>query len=79
MQSNVYVYSQDEYVRLLSGEWYSLCFACLTEICEDKEWTKEETDYLFELAREYDGRFYVVADRYEYANGPPRTIEVCQI
>ena len=41
----------------------------------DPEWTKEETDYLFNLMREYDGRFFVVHDRYEYPNGPERSIE----
>ena len=43
---------------------------------QDAEWTKDETDYLFSLMREYDGRFFVVHDRYEYPNGPERTIEV---
>ncbi|TDL29904.1 hypothetical protein BD410DRAFT_817836 [Rickenella mellea] len=57
--STVYTYSQDEYNRLL----------------EDKDWTKEETDYLFNVVREYDLRFYVVADRYDYPGGQPRTIE----
>ncbi|KAI0329529.1 hypothetical protein GY45DRAFT_1279515 [Cubamyces sp. BRFM 1775] len=56
-----YVYSQDEYSRLL----------------EDPKWTREETDYLFELVRQYDGRFYVVHDRYEYPNsdGTSRSLE----
>ncbi|KAI9447885.1 hypothetical protein H4582DRAFT_2107334 [Lactarius indigo] len=54
-----YTYSQDEYTKLL----------------EDPEWTKEETDYLFNLVREYDSRFYIVADRYEFATGPPRSME----
>lgn len=43
---------------------------------EDKEWTREETDYLFDLVRQYDARFYVVADRYEYSGGSTRTMEV---
>ncbi|TCD63966.1 swr complex subunit [Steccherinum ochraceum] len=59
ISTNSYVYSQDEYTRLL----------------EDKEWTKEETDYLFELAREYDGRFYVIGDRYDFPNGSHRSLE----
>lgn len=54
-----YTYSQDEYTKLL----------------EDPEWTKEETDYLFNLVREYDSRFYIVTDRYEFATGPPRSME----
>lgn len=39
-------------------------------------WTKEETDYLFGIVQEYDLRFYVVADRYDFPGGPYRTIEV---
>jgi DNA methyltransferase 1-associated protein 1 len=30
-------------------------------------WTKDETDYLFKLLQEYNTRFYIVLDRYEYA------------
>jgi len=41
-------YSQEEYTQLM----------------EDPEWTKEETDYLFNLIHEYDCRFYIVTDRY---------------
>ncbi|KAH9965775.1 hypothetical protein BC827DRAFT_1179742 [Russula dissimulans] len=54
-----YAYSQDEYNSFL----------------EDSEWTKEETDYLFNLIREYDCRFYIVNDRYEFPGGPPRSME----
>ncbi|KAF0451022.1 SWR1-complex protein 4 [Gigaspora margarita] len=32
----------------------------------DKDWTKEETDYLFKLCDNYDLRFTVIHDRYEY-------------
>lgn len=42
----------------------------------DKEWTKEETDYLFDLVKEYDLRWQVIADRYNYKGGKPRTMEV---
>ncbi|KAI0355387.1 hypothetical protein OH77DRAFT_1424874 [Trametes cingulata] len=61
IQTPHYVYSQDEYSRLL----------------EDQDWTKEETDYLFDLVRQYDGRFYVVHDRYEYphSDGNQRSLE----
>ncbi|KZT05541.1 uncharacterized protein LAESUDRAFT_726808 [Laetiporus sulphureus 93-53] len=59
IQPMAYVYSQDEYTRFL----------------EDKDWTKEETDYLFNLAREYDLRWYIIHDRYEYEGGPERTLE----
>lgn len=42
----------------------------------DKDWTKEETDYLFSIATEYDLRFYIIADRYDFPGGQPRTVEV---
>ena len=42
----------------------------------DKEWTKEETDYLFSVMRDYDSRWYIVHDRYEFPEGPPRSLEV---
>ncbi|KAI0751099.1 hypothetical protein C8Q80DRAFT_1217958 [Daedaleopsis nitida] len=60
VQCTPYVYTQDEYTRFLQG---------------DSSWTKEETDHLFNLVREYDGRFFVVHDRYEYPDGPSRTLE----
>lgn len=40
----------------------------------EDDWPKEETDYLFELAREYDLRFIVMADRWEYAS--ERSVDV---
>jgi hypothetical protein len=43
---------------------------------EDKEWTKEETDYLFNLVRDFDLRWYIIHDRYEYPGEPLRTLEV---
>jgi SANT/Myb-like domain of DAMP1 len=30
-------------------------------------WSKEETDYLFDLVGTYSARFYIILDRYEYA------------
>lgn len=43
----------------------------------DKDWTKEETDNLFNVVREYDTRWYVVHDRYEPPpDGPTRSLEV---
>jgi len=59
VQSDIYTYSQDEYNRLL----------------EDSEWTKEETDYLFDTVREYDLRWFIIHDRYEYPHGPERSLE----
>ncbi|KAK4239935.1 hypothetical protein C8A03DRAFT_13692 [Achaetomium macrosporum] len=37
---------------------------------QSAEWTKEETDYLLELAREYDLRWAIIWDRYEFAPKP---------
>ncbi|KAL9712892.1 swr complex subunit [Leucoagaricus gongylophorus] len=59
VQTADYTYSQDEYVRLL----------------EDIEWTKEETDYLFKLVRDFDLRWYIIHDRYDYPGGSLRTLE----
>ncbi|KAG8218672.1 hypothetical protein J3R82DRAFT_4338 [Butyriboletus roseoflavus] len=59
VQPKPYNYSQDEYTRLL----------------DDNEWTKEETDYLFKIVQEYDLRWYVIHDRYDYPDGPVRAIE----
>jgi hypothetical protein len=42
----------------------------------DPDWTKEETDYLFKLVEEFDSRFFIVYDRYEYPDGKARTLEV---
>ncbi|KAJ6628801.1 hypothetical protein B0H10DRAFT_1777446 [Mycena sp. CBHHK59/15] len=61
IQPAMYTYSQDEYTRHL----------------EDPEWTKEETDYLMNVVREYDTRWYVIQDRYDYPGGVPRTMEAC--
>ncbi len=48
----------------------------------DNSWTPHETSYLFELLKQYDLRFVVAADRYEYmgprGEGPAskRSVEV---
>ena len=41
----------------------------------EDDWTREETDYLFELCKTYDLRFLIIADRYDY-DGKSRSIEV---
>ncbi|KAI9477749.1 MAG: Swr1 complex subunit Swc4 [Benjaminiella poitrasii] len=40
----------------------------------DTDWSKEETDYLFDLCRKYDLRFPVIEDRYNFES-KPRTME----
>ncbi|EUC66466.1 SWR1-complex protein [Rhizoctonia solani AG-3 Rhs1AP] len=55
----VYAYSTDEYNKHL----------------QDPDWSREETDYLFQVAREYDVRFFVMYDRYDFPGGKERTLE----
>jgi hypothetical protein len=43
---------------------------------QDKDWTKEETDYLFRVVQEYDSRWYIVHDRYDFPGGVPRLLDV---
>ena len=47
----------------------------------DPDWSSSETTYMFNLLREYDVRFVIAADRYEYRDprGGPikrRSVEV---
>ncbi|KAI9495767.1 hypothetical protein BDB00DRAFT_192475 [Zychaea mexicana] len=51
-------YTDDDYDRYLS----------------DSDWSKDETDYLFQLCRRFDLRFPVIEDRYNFAN-KSRSIE----
>ncbi|CAE6531455.1 unnamed protein product [Rhizoctonia solani] len=55
----IYTYSTDEYNKHL----------------QDPDWSREETDYLFQVAREYDVRFFVMHDRYDFPGGKERTLE----
>lgn len=75
-QPTIYTYSQDEYTRFLEGTCVCVTAEHLPEISVDKEWTKEETDYLFSVVRDYDSRWYVIHDRYDYPGGVPRALEV---
>ncbi|KAJ5281579.1 hypothetical protein N7478_006951 [Penicillium angulare] len=43
-------YSEEEYTRHI----------------QNNDWTREETDYLMDLAHEYDLRWVIIADRYDY-------------
>ena len=42
---------------------------------DDGDWTKEETDYLFELSRQFDQRFVIMTDKYDTEKYPGRTME----
>jgi hypothetical protein len=70
-------------VRLLSGRVHPSLGGSVLSVSPlpvspftDSEWTKEETDYLFRIVHEYDLRWYVIHDRYDYPDGPVRAIEV---
>jgi DNA methyltransferase 1-associated protein 1 len=77
VQPTVYTYSQDEYNRLLEGTLLPQGAKSIAKVLVDKDWTKEETDYLFNVVPEYDLRWYVIHDRYDYPGGVPRALEVC--
>ncbi|KAL1691705.1 hypothetical protein GGG16DRAFT_53003 [Schizophyllum commune] len=51
----IHRYSEEEYANWL----------------QDEQWNKEETDYLFSMLNEYDMRWYIVHDRYDYT-GPKK-------
>lgn len=81
VQPPTYTYSQDEYTRFLEGEiiltnGQSAGIYIYSSISADKEWTKDETDYLFSVVRDFDLRWYIIHDRYEYPESPSRSIEV---
>uniref|UniRef100_A0A7E4ZUX3 Myb-like domain-containing protein n=1 Tax=Panagrellus redivivus TaxID=6233 RepID=A0A7E4ZUX3_PANRE len=41
----------------------------------ESDWSKEETDYLVKLADEYHLTWPVIADRYDFPNGPKRSLD----
>lgn len=49
------VYNDEQYIAKLRSE----------------DWSKDETDYLMELATEYDLRWIIIADRYDYKPPEP--------
>lgn len=59
--SQPYRYTEEEYEQLLKEE----------------DWSKDETDQLFLLARNFDLRFLVMADRWDLPT--PRTVDVSPI
>ncbi|KAL1738778.1 hypothetical protein HDZ31DRAFT_50457 [Schizophyllum fasciatum] len=44
-------------------------------LTSDELWTKQETDYLFAMLNEYDMRWYIVHDRYDFPGHRKRTLE----
>ncbi|KAF7301827.1 Myb-like domain-containing protein [Mycena indigotica] len=61
VQRPTFTYSDDEYNSLL----------------QEEGWTREETDYLMSLVKDYDTRWYIIHDRYEYPRpeDSPRSLE----
>ncbi|GBF95675.1 hypothetical protein Rsub_08657 [Raphidocelis subcapitata] len=57
------VYRYDE------EEWASLI------VNPESNWSREETDHLLGMVEQFDQRFIVIADRWEFPGGPPRTLE----
>lgn len=43
---------------------------------QSNEWTKEETDYLLEVVQDYDLRWPLIWDRYEYSPKQPEDVEM---
>ena len=76
--SNPYRYTDEEYAQLLEG-MHTLLYSPPSwgaNIIIDPEWSKEETDYLFQTIEDYDSRFFIIHDRYEYPGGVVRPLEV---
>lgn len=43
------------------------------KLLQSEDWSREETEYLMDLSQEYDLRWVVIADRYDYRPGAPST------
>lgn len=72
-----YNYTDEEYAQWLQGECPALHVCSGAQSCViDPRWTREETDYLFKLVNEWDSRWYLIVDRYDYPGGAERSMEV---
>lgn len=74
--SNPYKYTDEEYTQLLEGTSPSIPPFGRIHFIADPEWSREETDYLFKMIEDYDSRFLVVHDRYDFSEDIPRSLEV---
>jgi DNA methyltransferase 1-associated protein 1 len=76
--TTIYNYDDEEYAKYLEGMSLLPADFCLplSYFPDEREtgWSKAETDYLFRLLNDYDLRFYIVADRYEWP-GSERHVE----
>lgn len=43
---------------------------------QSDEWTKDETDYLMQLVKDFDIRWPLIWDRYEYSPKPPEDVDM---
>lgn len=43
---------------------------------QSDDWTKDETDYLMQLVKDFDIRWPLIWDRYEYSPKPPEDVEM---
>ncbi|KAJ3533912.1 hypothetical protein NMY22_g7143 [Coprinellus aureogranulatus] len=66
IQNPIYTYSQDEYNRFLDTSNRSATPKD-GKVDLEKKWTKEQTDMLFKLYHDYDGRWHVIWDRADFA------------
>lgn len=62
--SQITVYTYDD------EEWESL-------IESDAAWSRAETDYLLDLCRRFDLRFFIIADRYEVCEVLDHLLPMC--
>ena len=68
---------QEEYIQLLEGmrPFLGLSHSDINTVL-DPGLSRNETDCLFKTIEDYDSRFLVVHDRYEFPGGVPRSLEV---
>mmetsp|Transcript_26226 Transcript_26226/g.67449 ORF Transcript_26226/g.67449 Transcript_26226/m.67449 type:complete len:327 (-) Transcript_26226:546-1526(-) len=60
-KAELIIYTDEEYNNLLAAM--------------DPRWSRAETDYLMDLCVQFDLRFNVIADRYQFQGGPRRSME----
>jgi hypothetical protein len=49
---------------------------CVLTLYSGDDWSREETDYLFNMLREWDLRWFIVLDRWDFPSGPQRDLPV---
>ena len=41
----------------------------------DENWTRQETDYLFDMCKRFDLRFIIISDKWDREQYPSRSVE----